>query len=437
MEKKSNFREFARYTILNVMGMVGLSCYILADTYFVSKGIGVDGLAALNLAIPAFSFANGCGLMLGIGGATKYSVFRGVGDEESANRIFSNTMYLAVFFSVLFMLIGLFCSQSLATFLGACPGTEIYSMTNIYLKVILLFSPAFIINEIINNFVRNDGNPGLAMLAMLSGCLFNIVFDYIFIFPLNLGILGAVLATGAAPLIGMCILSGHWITKKSNFRIRRIKFSPSLGLKAMSLGIPSLVSEVSSGVVIIVFNFIFLRLQGDVGVAAYGVIANLSLVVIAVFSGMANGMQPLISRSYGQNDRESIKRFFGYAVRTVFIFAVGIYLVLFFLAGSVASVFNSEGNMQMQEIAEQGLRLYFIGVPFVGFNLVFSTYFTSTEKALPAQIISLLRGLVLIILFALLLSYLFQVTGVWLAFPAAEGITTVVGILFYRKLKMK
>ncbi len=200
----------------------------------------------------------------------------------------------------------------------------------------------------------------------------------------------------------------------------------------MSLGFPSLVTEVSSGIVIIVFNAIILRLAGNTGVAAYGVIANLSLVVVAVYTGIAQGIQPLMSRSYGNGAISGVKRILGYALVSAAVFSVVIYAAVFFGSDQITAVFNSENNLQLQNIANTGMKLYFTAILFVGFNIIVSVFFTSTERAFPADAISLLRGLLIIVPAAYLLSGLLGLTGVWLAFPATEFIVAVVGAALYK-----
>lgn len=434
MENKSQLKEFSRYCTLNVLGMIGLSCYILADTFFVSKGLGRNGLTALNLAIPVYSFIHGSGLMLGIGGATKYSIFKSNKERKNANTIFTNTFYLATVISIVFVLVGIFLSKSLTTVLGS--DSDVFKMTNIYLKCILIFTPAFIINDVLICFMRNDNNPNLSMYAMLGGSLSNIILDYIFIFPLQLGIFGAVFATGLDPIISILILSLHRIKKKNQFHFIKIKPSIKMSLNTLSLGFPSLVTEVSSGIVIIVFNMIILNLIGNAGVAAYGIVANLSLVVIAVYTGIAQGIQPLISKFYGHNDIKNIKLIFKYAMITMSIISCIIYLIIFFLADPIAKIFNSENNLVLQSIATNGLKIYFIAIIFVGFNIILPMFFTSMEKAFLAQIISLLRGLIVIIPMAFLLSALADITGVWLAFPITESLVSILGVILYLKSRM-
>lgn len=429
MNQTKDLKEFIKYAALNVMGMTGLSCYILADTFFISKGLGANGLTALNLAIPVYSLIHGSGLMLGMGGATKYSILKSQKNWGQTNKIFTNTVYLAGILAIAFLLTGIFLTRVLTAFLGA--DQEVFGMTATYLRVILLFAPAFLMNDILICFVRNDGDPKLAMLAMLGGSLSNVLLDYLFIFPLKLGIFGAVFATGLAPLISIMILSVYFLKKRNQFHLIREKLHPETEKTIVKLGIPSLIGEVSSGVVILVFNSIILKLQGNTGVAAYGVIANLSLVVMAVYTGIAQGMQPLISKAWGRCEIRTCKRILSYAMITMAAVSIVVYAVIFFLADPIAGIFNSENNRLLQEIAVTGLKLYFTAAVFAGFNLIISIYFTSVELALPAQLISILRGVVLIVPMAFLLSGLFGMSGVWLAFPAAEFLTAVTGIFLY------
>lgn len=435
MEKSGCFREFAKYSSLNILGMIGLSCYILADTFFVSKGLGTNGLAALNLAIPIYSFIHGSGLMIGMGAGTKYSIQKNTGDADLTNGIFTNAIYFTSFFACCFVLIGVFFSDTIVTYLGA--DQNVHSMTKTYLQVILLFAPAFLLNNVLLCFVRNDGAPQLSMAAMILGSLSNILLDYVFIFPCQMGIFGAAFATGMAPIISMLILSSHLFRRKNNFHLSMCKINRTLLAGIFSTGIPSLITEMSSGIVMIVFNGIILSLQGNIGVAAYGIIANLSLVVIAVYTGIAQGIQPIISSNFGSGNLKNVHSILKYALTTMLIISGLIYAGVFWGAYPIASLFNSEQNALLQVIAIQGLRLYFIACPFVGFNVIISVYFTSTEHARPAHIVSLMRGFVVIIPMAFVLSAIAGMTGVWCAFPATELIVMITGVVFYLISKNK
>lgn len=427
----SNLKEFIRYITLNVLGMIGLSGYILADTFFIAKGLGANGLTALNLAIPIYSFIHGTGLMLGMGGATKYAIFWGQKEHQKSHQVFTNTLYLTVLSAAVFMFTGSLLSGKITALLGA--DGAVFSMTETYLRIILLFAPAFLLNEVLICFVRNDNNPKLSMLAMLTGSLSNILLDYIFIFPLHLGIRGAVLATGAAPVISICILSWHFIRRQNNFHWIKTKISASLAGNILSLGLSSLINEAASGIVMIAFNMLILSLQGNTGVAAYGVIANLSLVVISIYTGIAQGTQPIISRTYGNGDKNSQRQILKYAIITTEFLSACIYLLFFQMAYPIVSIFNSGKNMQLQQIAVTGLKLYFTAIPFAGFNIILAMYFAATDHALPAQVISLARGLFLILPAAVCLSWLIGMSGIWLSFPITEIIVTIAGIFLYHR----
>lgn len=435
MKKSSCFREFLKYSSLNVLGMIALSCYILADTFFVSKALGANGLTALNLAIPVYNFINGSGLMIGMGGGTKYAIFKSQGRMKEASHAFTNAAVLTALIAACFFLLGLFASAPIARMLGA--DDTVFEMSRTYLQVLLLFAPMFMTNNLLLSFIRNDGAPQLSMAAMITGSMSNIVLDYVFMFPLGMGIFGAVLATGLAPVISILVQSSYLLTKKNQFHLVRCRLSARLSLGIFSSGLPSLITEVSSGIVIIIFNRIILGLEGNTGVAAYGVIANLSLVVIAVYTGISQGIQPILSSNYGKGIRENVQAILRYAVTTVVILSAGIYLCMFFGAEPITAIFNSEKNQILQEIAKAGLRIYFTGCVFAGLNIIFSVYFTSTERPLPAQIISVMRGFIVIIPMSFLLSAVAGLPGVWASFPATEFLVSLVGVGLYAVMRKK
>lgn len=419
------FKEYIKYSSLSVLGILGLSLYILADTYFVSRGIGADGLAALNIAIPVYSLINGIGMMLGMGGATRYSILKD-SNRNAANVAFSHTIIFFVCFGAIFFITGITAAGSIASMLGA--SGEVLAMSTTYIKVMLLFAPLFLFNDIVICFVRNDGAPQLSMAAMIAGSMFNIVFDYIFIFPLNLGIFGAVLATGFAPVISLMILSAFFIRKMNRFHFRRCRLTKKMSCNIFMSGIASLITELSSGAVILVFNTIMLRLSGNIGVAAYGIIANISLVVIAVYTGIAQGIQPLVSQNYGVGNYKNADLLFKYAIITVVILSALIYDCVYIGAEQISGIFNNEHNAELQKIAVCGLKIYFTACVFAGFNIILSIYCTSTDRAVPANIISILRGLIIIIPMAFLLSAIWKINGLWLAFPITELLVSAIGV---------
>lgn len=416
--------EFRRYAAPGVLGMIGISCYILADTFFVAKGTGSLGLAALNIAIPAYNLMNGLGLMVGVGGATHYSLCRAQGDAVEADRTFTHTLLLGLCIALLFVLTGTFGVVPLSRLLGA--NAETLDMTAVYLRLLLCFAPFFVTNNIMIAFVRNDGEPGRAMAGMIAGSLFNIVFDWVFIFPCGLGMFGAALATGASPLVSLLVLSGHLRRPSRGFHLRRERLRPRLLPRICAPGLSSLVSELASGITLLLINLVLLRIAGNTAVAAYGVIANLALVESAIFTGLSTGVQPLISRSAEANRRRLLR----WTVTTALAISALMYVLVFVFASPITAVFNSEHDPALAACAVPGLRIYFAGFLAACINIIAAAYFSAAGQASLGFIISLVRSIIAIppVLFAL--SALLGVTGVWLTFPAVEALACALSLLF-------
>lgn len=422
----SLIKKFATYVSLNMLGMVGISCYILADTFFVSKSLGSTGIAALNLSIPIYSVINGVGLMIGVGGATRFSILKSQKKPQKAEMVFSTAIKIGIIIAIIFVIIGLFASKHLALLLGA----DVYTLhlTKTYLSTIMAFAPFFILNNIVLAFVRNDNNPKLSMIAMLIGSFSNIILDYIFMFPLRMGMFGAAFATGLAPVISICVLLLHFVKKKDSFVFLKNKISLKRISDILSLGSSAFIIEVSSAVVLITFNIVILRIKGNLGVASYGIVANLSLVAIAIFTGLGQGVQPLTSKYYGLGKLDIVGRIKRYAVSTSLVLAAIIYFVIFVLSERIVSVFNSENNPQIAQMADKGLKIYFIGFIFVGINIVTAMFLSAIENSKKSFIISIARGFIIIVPIVIILSRILNMEGVWISFVLTELIVSVIAI---------
>ena len=302
-----------------------------------------------------------------------------------------------------------------------------------YARIFLLFTPFFMCNYIVSAFVRNDGDPSLAMVATLSGSLFNVVFDYIFMFPLGLGLAGAALATAVSPIISIAICSRHFLKKENTLQFVRQLPSARLLAQSCQLGISGFVGELSSGVTTTVFNFLLLGLAGNVGVAAYGVVANFALVATAIFNGVAQGAQPLVSRCYGQNDHAGARKLLLLGSGTVLVLAAVLYAAVFGLTDPLVSWFNSENSVQMAQYAHTGMRMYFVGYFFAGFNMMAAGYLSAVNRPVEASITSICRGMVAIVTCSLVLSAVFGMPGVWAAFPASELLTALLTLFLLRR----
>jgi len=425
------WKEYIKGGAFGIFGMLGISVYILADTYFIATGIGNEALASLNIAIPIYGLLTGIGLMLGIGGATKFTILRAKGKQEDAKKIFTNTLIIGGVLSLVMTLIGLFFAEEFTRLLGA--DEVIFQTTKIYLQTVLLFSSFFIMNNIFVAFVRNDNNPKVAMLGMIIGSFGNIVLDYVFIFPLQMGMLGAALATVTAPAVGLSLMIYYWLKHSQNLRLKMPTAFLKEWMEIISLGSAAFVTDFSNGLVILLFNLTIVGISGNIGVAAYGVVANIALVIVAVYIGMGQGIQPLISESFGKNREEDLKKILKWTVMLTLGMGVITYGLGFTFAPVIMEIFNSEGDPTMSRLGVEGIRIYFAAFIFMGINITMGAFFAAVSLAKPAIRISLLRGIFLMIPLVFLLPRWMDMIGVWLVVPLVEMITLifVIGYLRY------
>ena len=331
-------------------------------------------------------------------------------------------------------MIGIFIPDRLVGLLGG--DSAIINTGKNYTRIFMLFTPFFMCNYVCNAFVRMMAHHPLPCAPHFSAAFFNIVFDYILMFPLGLGMEGAALATAISPIIGILICCIHFCSDKCSVKLKPTVPSVKRLFYSCQVGVSSFVAEISSGVITIVFNMIILRLAGNIGVAAYGVVANTSLVAVALFNGIAQGSQPLISDYYGRGLRKNVGSILRMAVVSSLLIAALLILFICTFAPFVTSVFNSEHDARLASYAESGLRLYFTGFIFAGINIVGSAILSAVESVKYAFAASIMRGFIAISIFAFALSAAFGMTGVWLAFPAAEFVTMFIIVKGLRQLKL-
>lgn len=426
-------KSFAKFVSLNILSMLAMSFYILADTIFVANipDIGANCLTALQIVLPFFSLLNGVGVLLGVGGATLYSVAKGAGDEVRSSRIFTQVMIIGSSLGGIFTILGLSIPEQIVTLLGA--KGDIVPLAVTYLRALSICNLPFVVNHIMLAFVRNDDAPRLAMTAVVVSSLFNVLLDWILIFPCGLGIFGASFATGLSSVVSLLVMSLHFISKKNNFKFqlpsfhwRDIKFT-------LSSGLPSMIAELSNGTVILVFNMLILSIGGESGgvaINAYSVTANLSLIAMFTFNGISQGTQPLFSINYGADKQSNVNKILLYGCVTAIGVATLYYISFYFGRESLIKLFNNSGSEEMASLASEAIVLYNIAYFAAALNIVATALFATNARPAFSFIISLLRGLILPVGLAFILSSQLGLTGIWLTMPIAEFATLAVTIAF-------
>ncbi|WP_409021691.1 MATE family efflux transporter [Dellaglioa sp. P0083] len=420
-------RELSGYVTRNVLSTLGLSVYLLADTYFIANAVGTTGLAALNIVLPLFNLLNGVGLLLGIGGATLFSILK-IKDQKASQKIFTQVLIVGIIFGLSFSILGFLFMKPLLYFLGANAGT--YKLAAEYLTYILLAAPFFACNYLVLSFIRNDNNPHLSMVAMLVSSLFNIIFDYIFMYPLHLGMGGAAMATAVSPIVALAILTFHRKKEGRLLTLQRTSIHFKTIKKVVQFGFPVFLTEMSTGVSIFAFNLVILSLAGNTAVAAYGIIANIVLVALSLFNGVAQGIQPLLSREFGIQNWPEVKQILRFGLIVSFIIGTILYLTLTFEKDPIIALFNNSNNQELIHYAEIGIPIYFLSLFGSSLNVVFSMFFSAIGEPKHALILAILRGYVLLLGLLFIFAHFFNLTGVWVALPVTELIIVVISTIF-------
>lgn len=425
--------EVRHYVVRNVIATMGMSLYVIIDTLFISIAAGALGLTTLNLVLPLFNVFNGVGLLLGVGGATIFSLNKVLHPERVKNLYSQLIIFAAGLGIILAILLNVFATP-VVNFLGADDQTR--QMAIIYLRICAWSGPLYMCNYITINFVRNDGNPTLTMRATLTETLSVILIDWFFIFGCGLKMEGAALAVLFSPLISLIVLSHHRYFAKRQLQLHWSRPRlVNLGCSA-KLGVAAALNELSTGVSIYFFNHVLLQLADNYAVAAYGVISNIAIVVLAIANGVALGVQPIASREYGQKHFASVRTALKTGMVITLLLATISFIILLVFKLPIISAFNTAHSVQLVHYARVELPIYFTSAFFSALNLLFILFLTATNAARASFTLSILRGYVILLPAILILAALVGINGVWAAVPVTEFLVCIIAsILVHQRVK--
>lgn len=426
---------FIKYLTPSLIGMLTVSLFVFVDTFCVGRAMGGEGLAALNISIPLVSCFYALGYLFGAGGATAFSICKGKGDMESSKKIFTLSLFLGALASALIVLFGSIYMENIAYFLGA-DHDNIQSVLA-YLKPIIWFSWSFILSTAMNAFMRNDEAPKISMTATFVSCLMNIVLDVLFVFVFHWGLFGASIATALSQTVSLTfLLIAAAVRKKSYLKLTKLMINFPTVMRIMLNGFSTSMLELSVGAVVLVFNLTLIKTVGQIGVEAYGIISNLSVVLLSLIIGISQAIQPIISVNAGAGEAARVKKMLKISLITASCVGFCVFLAAELFPTVLAGIFVS-GDPGLIGVAAEGIRLYFIAYLMMGFNIIMGAYFQSVEAQGEAILVSLGRGLVFVSLFLMIFSRLIGLNGIWLSVPAAELCTMVMAILLFLRKKRR
>ncbi len=430
--KEKEISLFFKYLLPAVTGTLAIGILIFIDTVFIGRGIGAQGLAALNIALPAFTFYCCVGYLLGVGGATVASIDEGRG-LKNKKRIFTTCIVIGLVISAIFVVVQNIYLDEIVRILGA--KGDIFPLAKSYLRVVVYASGLYLMPHIINPFVRNDNNPNLTMIGMVVCGIVNLTLDYVFIFVFGWGMAGAATATGIAQLTYTLILCMHFFKKDKKLGFEKIDLRMEDIKRVLTVGMPSFINEISSGLIIFIFNLYLLKLGGELSVAAYSIIININYLVYLIYMGVGQAIQPLVSYNFGSGRKDRVNKFLKLGL--IFNISYALIVIIIFLTKSevIIELFNKD-NESLRVLTGQSILKYFSATIFTGVNVVIATYIQAQGQGKASSVIMFFRAFLLMVIGVVGLSYLLGVDGVWYTTLFSE-VVTFIGLMIWLKLYKK
>lgn len=428
--KDNVVKLYFKYFFPTMCAALSTSVYILFDTIFIGQGVGSKGLTALNISLPIYSIYFGTGLLIGIGGSTLMSIEKGRGRQDKADKIFTLSFILGLILATIYCIIGFIFLEEIALVLGATK--EIMPFVKEYMVVVVIGTIPFVMGSVMAPFIRADKAPKKAMFAVIFSGFLNIILDYIFVFPLNMGMRGAAIATVFSYTISYLILLTHLLSKNNTLKFRKSFYKLSYITRIFKCGLPSLFIEVSLGFVIFIFNIQILKIIGDDGVTAYSIISNTGIIAVALFNGISQTIQPLISINMGANLKERATRLRNLGLSTALAIGVAFFILCIVFPEQIVRIFVKPTG-EVLAIAINSIRIYATAFIIMGINMVSGAYFQSIELAKESFIIAFCRGLLFVSICVFVLPLFIGINGVWLSVPIGELLTLIVTVILVKK----
>ncbi len=413
-----------------MVGMLVMSLYNVVDAIFIGRAIGELGLAGVTVSFPVQIAFFALALSVGIGASSEVSRSIGAGELERAEKTQGTAVFLVLVGSFLLMAVGLTFLNPVLIASGS--DLEVLPFAADYTRVILYGAPFLISSVVGSNLARAEGNAKLAMMVMVAGALVNVVLDYIFLFPLQMGIEGAAWATSISNVVSLAILLPYFLNKKSAvpLHLKYIKWQTSIVKKIMMVGSASFMREVAFVLEMVVLNHVLITLGGSVAVAAIGIIMRLSMMALMPIFGIVQGMQPIAGYNFGAKKFDRVREVYCLAVGWGTVLSILAFVVLFFFPQFWAELFTTdEKSAELVRVTAEGLQWMVAGFMVVGFQSVSSGLYQSLGFGKQSLILSLFRQVLFLVPLVLILSSYYGLNGVWYSFPLAEAATTVAIII--------
>lgn len=427
--QKFNVFSLLKFAFPTMVMMVFMSLYTIVDGIFVSRFVGSNALSAVNIVYPVINLLFACGIMLATGGSAIVARQLGEKKEGEARENFSFLALVSVIVGLVILAAGMLFLEPLCKALGAT--AILLSDCKVYLSILLLFGPVTMMQMFFQVFFVTAGQPTLGLMLTVAGGVTNVILDYVFMGPFQMGVAGAAIATGIGQTIMAVVgIIYFFVCKESLYFVKPVVRLKEL-LESCGNGSSEMVSNLSTAIVTFLFNLTMLRLLGEDGVAAITIVLYGQFLFTSLYLGFSMGVAPVFSYNFGNQNYEQLKRIYKICMYFIVLSAIVILAAALIFSEPIVSIFSSRGT-RTYEIASEGFFLFSFNYLFAGINIFASAMFTAFSDGKISAIISFLRTFVFIVISVLTLPYILGVTGVWLSVPLAEIITLFVSIWYFK-----
>ncbi|MCQ4636592.1 MATE family efflux transporter [Anaerovorax odorimutans] len=428
LARKFTFASLLSFAIPNIIMMISLSMYIIVDGMFISRLIGTTALSAVNMFYPVICFEMAIAIMIATGGSAIVARQLGEGKPKEARRNLSFLIIAEILIGIIIAVLGSVFIEEIILFLGASPIQAPLSMA--YARIIFAFAPAFFLQTAFQTFFVTAGKPTLGLIVTLLAGIINIVLDYIFMAPLNMGTAGAAIATGISYCVPAVAGLLFFVTAKSNsLYLVKPKFDWAVLRRSCTNGSSEMVTNLANAATTFLFNYTLMQFYGEDGVASITIILYFQYIFTALYFGYANGIAPIISYKYGNEDREQLRSLFKNSMIFLLVSSVLGNGAIHLIVEQALTIFAS-ADSNVYSITLHGFSIYSLAFTIMGLGIFSSAMFTAFSDGKISAIISFSRTFIFIAGAILILPNILGESGVWIAVPVAEGLGLIVAVSF-------
>lgn len=420
------YKKLLQFTGPTIVMMIFTSLYGIVDGLFVSNLVGKTAFAAVNLILPFPTILSALGFMVGTGGSALVSKTMGEGEDEKANSLFSLMVYMTVILGIVISAIEVVFVPQVAVRLGA--QGEMIENCVVYGRIYLLALPLFMLQYVFQSFLVVAEKPKLGLVVTVAAGMTNMILDALFMAVFHWGVAGAALATAISQAVGGGIPLIYFLPpNKSRLRLGKARMDGKALIKTCTNGSSELMTNISSNVVNILFNYQLMQFAGEDGVSAYGVIMYCNFIFTSVFLGYSIGSAPIVGFHYGAENHTELKSLLKKSVCVIGILSVVLMGLAELLSSPLSRVFVGYDS-ELLALTQRAFRIYSVMFLFCGFNIYGSSFFTALNNGLVSAVISFLRTLVFQVGCVLILPALWGIDGVWLSVVSAELLSLLVTV---------